>query len=287
MASFNSSNNNNNNNNPSSAGPQPPISRTAYGTPETPTSPTGLAATLNQPQEAANMPPPPPLPASASTSTSALPLRSAGKKGAGGANAKTPASVTRKGRQARTPGTASKASAVSSAVRSPVLTRSARKSAQAAAKFRSQQPTTKVVATALDMAGEGDDDVDDLVQGGAGAAETAAEIVIPAVVPEGGLPAVSEEEFEAAPMYLRMQVDRSRLNRAVAALNAAVVSRGGPGTPWEGALSGTGVKEDLVRGALEAMGEAPDGAKTLLLCLGKLQRVKIERRTGNVYFRKQ
>ena len=114
------------------------------------------------------------------------------------------------------------------------------------------------MATALDMAGE-DDDADDLV-GGAGAAETAAEIVIPAVVPEGGLP-VSEEASEAAPTYLRMQ-DRSRLNRAVAPQRRSGQPRG-PARP--AAPSGRGVKEDLVRGAPEAMGEAPDGAISPLL----------------------
>ena len=93
----------------------------------------------------------------------------------------------------------------------------------------------------------------------------------------------AEAEFDAAPAYLKFQVTRERLNLAVASINAAVVQHGVGGGAWAGALTDEGLKEALVMGAIQGAGEAADGAKTILLCLHKLHRVKMERSRGLVH----
>ena len=104
-----------------------------------------------------------------------------------------------------------------------------------------------------------------------------------------GMALISEKEFEDAPAYLKFQVTREQLNRAVTALNSSVLlSAGESSSGWAGALTLAGVKESLVVDAIasscvSAEEDAGKAAKTMFLCLHKLKRVKMGRPKGFVH----
>mmetsp|Transcript_49821 Transcript_49821/g.113154 ORF Transcript_49821/g.113154 Transcript_49821/m.113154 type:complete len:169 (-) Transcript_49821:317-823(-) len=86
--------------------------------------------------------------------------------------------------------------------------------------------------------------------------------------PAPRLAPVSEEEYCAAPQYLKFQVTLERLNQALGVLDKAARSTPTPGAMPEAA-------------ACQVIGPA---AKTILLCLHKLNRLRMDRASQSVVF---